>query len=133
MVVFWHGNSQFSGHNGVAQETCRDLGHCQMLLAAFANFAETAYHQGVNLYEEMHDRFVYAAEFHASLMADQEPRLRQSWPSWLCDGKCRGEYCGLVNGTTYEIIHHHFVHRLNLSLPNVTALLPHYYATHQLF
>ena len=45
MVTFWHGNSDFFGHDGIAQETCRDLGHTSMLLSAFANIAETAYHQ----------------------------------------------------------------------------------------
>lgn len=31
---FWHGNKQFSGHDGVAQETCRDLGHTNMMFAS---------------------------------------------------------------------------------------------------
>mmetsp|Transcript_28288 Transcript_28288/g.74211 ORF Transcript_28288/g.74211 Transcript_28288/m.74211 type:complete len:442 (-) Transcript_28288:48-1373(-) len=124
IFTYWHGNTQFTGHDGVAQETCRDLGHTQMMLSAFANFAETAHHQGIDLYGEEKERIIAGAEFHASLMADIPAPLHQSWPSWLCDGKCRGEYCGPVNGSTFEIIHHHFVTRLNLSLPNVTALLP---------
>ena len=124
IVTYWHGNSQFSGHDGIAQETCRDLGHTEMLLAALANFAETAFHQGINLYGENRDRIVAAAEFHASLMSDEPVALRQRWPSWLCNGRCTGEYCAPANGSTFEIVHHHYVRRLNMSLPNVTALLP---------
>lgn len=124
IVNFWHGNSQFIGHDGIAQETCRDLGHTSMLMAALANFAETAFHQNIDLYAENRERFVAGAEFHASLMSDEPLALRQQWPSWLCNGRCRGEHCGPANGSTFEIVHHHFVHRLNMSLPNVTALLP---------
>jgi len=51
MITFWHGNEAFLGHDGIAQETCRDLGHTEMLLSAVANFAETAYHQGIDLYQ----------------------------------------------------------------------------------
>ena len=45
LVTFWHGNTEFEGHDGIAQETCRDLGHTSMLLAAFTNVCETAWHQ----------------------------------------------------------------------------------------
>ena len=125
MVTFWHDNSVFSGHDGVAQETCRDLGHTQMLLAAFANFAETAHHQGIDLFAENKERYMKALEFHATLMTGEPAALRKKgWPSWLCGGRCRGEHCGPANGGTGEIVHHHFVHRLNLTLPNLTALLP---------
>ena len=57
--TFWHGNKEFGkGHDGVVQETCRDLGHTQMLLAAYANFAESAYHQGLDLYAEVKERLM---------------------------------------------------------------------------
>ena len=40
------------------------------------------------------------------------------------EGKCPGEFCkNAVNGSTFEMAHHHFAKRLNFSLPNVTALL----------
>ena len=122
---YWHGNKVFGpGHDGIAQETCRDLGHTEMLLSALANFAETAYHQGIDLFAENKHRFVAGAEFHASLMADEPAPFRQRWPAWLCGGDCTGEHCAPANGSTFEIVHHHFATRLNMSLPNVTALLP---------
>jgi hypothetical protein len=127
---FWHGNKQFTGHDGITQETCRDLGHTNMLFAALVNFAETAFHQGVDLYAEMRDRIIAGAEFHSSMMHDEADAFRRydswpNWPQWLCEGHPQGEYGDQpVNGSTYEMVHHHYVHRLNLSLPNVTALLP---------
>lgn len=57
--------------DGLCQETCRDLGHVQMGLSAMMNAAETAYHQGVALFDEQHDRIVTALEFHASLLCKQ--------------------------------------------------------------
>ena len=46
-------------------------------------------------------------------------------PKWLCGGNCTGIHCETKNnGSTFEVVHHHFVHRLNLSMPNVTAMLP---------
>ena len=122
--LFWHGNKNFVGHDGIAQETCRDLVHTQMLFSALVNFAETAYHQGIDLYAENRDRIVAGAEFHASLLDDEPAPLQQKWPSWLCGGRCRGEHCGPASGETFEMVHHHYAHRLNMSLPNVTALLP---------
>lgn len=95
-----------------------------MLLAAFVNIAETAHHQGIPLYREVADRIVAAAEFHSTLLANAPAGVRQPWPEWLCGGRCTGIHCAPQNGTTFEMVHHHFVHRLNGSLPNVAALLP---------
>ena len=52
IVEFWHGQSNFGGHNGLCQETCRDLGHTQMGIATLGNVAETAHHQGLDLWGE---------------------------------------------------------------------------------
>ena len=124
MVTFWHGNSEFLGHDGIAQETCRDLGHTEMLLSTLANFAETAYHQGIDLYHENMHRIISGAEFHSTLYENAPASIAQKWPPWLCGvGRCTGIHCAPTNGSTFEIIHHHFVHRLNMSLPNTTALL----------
>ena len=53
MVVFWHGQATFAGHDGLCQETCRDLGHTQMGIATLGNVAETAHHQGWDLWGEI--------------------------------------------------------------------------------
>ena len=141
MVVFWHGQSSFTGHDGLCQETCRDLGHTQMGIATLGNVAETAHHQGWDLWGENKDRIVAAAEFHASLMADAPASVHQPAPAWLtCTGasvarndsslqSLGGAYPsggGIIgaNGSTFEVIHHHFHTRLGLPMPNVSALLP---------
>src|SRR5262249_32980514 len=40
LVSYWYGQSMFV--DGLAQETCRDLGHTQLGFAAIVNAAETA-------------------------------------------------------------------------------------------
>jgi|EP01047_Picozoa_sp_COSAG01_P056734 hypothetical protein len=125
IINFWHGNTAFLGHDGVAQETCRDLGHTNMMYSALANFAETSFHQGIDLYAENSHRIISGAEFQASMMADEPHPFFQKRPKWLCGGKCPGEFCkNAINGSTFDILYNHYVHRMNLSLPNVTALLP---------
>lgn len=41
------------------------------------NFAETAYHQGIDLYAENVHRFTSGVEFHASLMSDEPSPYHQ--------------------------------------------------------
>ena len=97
-------------------------------LAATAFFLGRAHAalQGLDLYAEVGERIVTAAEFHATLLADAPPHVQQPWPDWLCGGRCQGWHCAPQNGTTFEVVHHHFAARLNQSarLPNVSALLP---------
>lgn len=122
---YWHGQTIFGpGQDGICQESCRDLGHVSLGFATLVNMAETAHHQGIDLFGENKDRIIAGAEFHATLMADAPAAIRQKWPSWLCGGRCTGEHCGPVNGTTWEMVHHHFTGRLGIPLPNVSALLP---------
>ena len=65
----WHGQTVFNASlDGLCQETCRDLGHTQMGLAAALNGAETAWLQGVDLYAQERTRITTAMEFHARLV-----------------------------------------------------------------
>ena len=50
MVDYWFHQSSYS--KGLGEESCRDLGHMRWGLAALANGAETAYLQGIDLYQE---------------------------------------------------------------------------------
>ena len=43
-----HGQTDYT-HDGVCQESCRDLGHVQLGMATLVNSAETAHHQGIDL------------------------------------------------------------------------------------
>ena len=42
----------------------------QMGIATLGNVAESAFHQGIDLWGEHKERIVAGAEFHASLMSD---------------------------------------------------------------
>eukprot|EP01047_Picozoa_sp_COSAG01_P017990 COSAG01_NODE_965_length_12401_cov_3.496098_3_plen_145_part_00 len=120
-----------------------------MGIATVGNVAETAYHQGIDLWGEHKERIIAAAEFHASLMYDEPAPFWQAAPHFLT---CSGEGStsrhssnssnsstprksasmiyppggGVIasNGSTFELIFHHFHVRLGVAMPNVSALLP---------
>lgn len=124
MYDYWHGQTIFgAAQDGICQESCRDLGHVALGMATLVNSAETAHHQGIDLFGENKARIIAGAEFHSTLFENAPPSIKQPWPKWLCNGNCTGEHCGPVNGSTFEMVRHHFVERLGESLPNVTALL----------
>jgi len=77
IIGYWHDQSTFV--DGVAQETCRDFTHTGYGLDAAAHLAETAHHQGQDLWGEVKDRMRHAYGLHARYQL--EPM-----PSWLCGG-----------------------------------------------
>ncbi|MFD7815314.1 alginate lyase family protein [Streptomyces sp. NPDC059785] len=79
MTTYWFGQRRYE--DGVAQETCRNFKHVGYALAATAHIAETAWHQGVDLYREVEDRLRAAVSFHARYQSG-EPA-----PRWLCGGR----------------------------------------------
>ncbi|HZM79306.1 MAG TPA: alginate lyase family protein [Candidatus Limnocylindrales bacterium] len=110
LVDYWQGQSTFV--DGLAQETCRDFGHTGWGLAAAVHVAETARHQGLNLYAEIQARMTKALEFHANY------DLGAAVPSWLCGGSVND---GL--GPIAEIGYNHYATRLGLSLPKTKQLI----------
>lgn len=62
-AAYWFGQREYP--DGIAQETCRDFRHVGYSLAATAHIAETAFHQGLDLWGEIHERLRAALEFHA--------------------------------------------------------------------
>ncbi|MFF0270689.1 alginate lyase family protein [Kribbella sp. NPDC004536] len=104
IVDYWQGQSTFT--NGLAQETCRDFGHTGWGLTAATHIAETAYHQGVNLYAEAGKRLTDAYNFHTRL-ENGAPT-----PSTLCGGTVKK---GL--GAVTEIVYNHYHNRLGQQLP----------------
>lgn len=75
----WHGQKTFV--DGIAQETCRDIGHMLLGVGAMVYCAEMAWHQGVDLYGEQRKRITAMLEFHGRYF-NGEPV-----PAWLCGGK----------------------------------------------
>ena len=101
---YWHGQHEFVA-DGICQESCRDLGHVQLGYNTLVNTAETAFHQGVDLYAEAQDRLIAGAELHASVLTEEPASRRQPVPSWLCGGRLKGA----ANGSTWWMLRNHFV------------------------
>ena len=77
----WYGQNVFNATvDGIAQETCRDLEHTQMGLAAALNAAETARIQGLDLFAEQAPRLAAGLEFHSRLLRGEAP------PATVCRG-----------------------------------------------
>ncbi|WP_172382983.1 alginate lyase family protein [Streptomyces sp. MNP-20] len=106
---YWFGQKKFA--DGLAQETCRNFKHAGYSLAATAHIAETAWHQGVDLYAEVKDRLRAAFEFHSGY------QLGATAPGWLCGGRLQRDL-----GPDTEVGLNHLRGRLGMDLPNTRKL-----------
>jgi hypothetical protein len=108
---FWYGQTQLQ--DGVAQETCRDLGHVQYGFAAMINGAATARVQGVDLFAEERARLVAGLELHAQLLTGA------AVPSWLCSGKLNA----VTPDPTWEIAYDALATHDAVAMPSTAALI----------
>ncbi|WP_263168425.1 alginate lyase family protein [Streptomyces sp. SCSIO ZS0520] len=108
--TYWFGQRVF--RDGLAQESCRNFQHAGYALAATAHIAETAWHQGVDLYGPYRERLRAAVEFHARYQNGARA------PAWLCGGKVRRTL-----GPDLEVLVNHLENRLQLKLPQADRLL----------
>ncbi len=111
LAAFWYG--QTTMFDGLAQETCRDLGHVQYGLAAMINAAETARIQGVDLFLEEELRLAAGLEFHAQFLNGT------AVPSTLCGGKLSA----VTPDPMWEIAYNALANRLGLTLPQTAAVV----------
>jgi len=110
----WFGQATFDATtNGVAAETCRDLGHTGYAIAATMATAETAHIQGDNLYESEQPRLMGAMEFHAHLLLKKEPA-----PKSVCGGTVH-----YGRGSTFAIGYNEYHNRLGQPLPETREWL----------
>ncbi|MER7408199.1 alginate lyase family protein [Streptomyces sp. NPDC000070] len=109
MTAYWSGQATY--RDGVTQETCRSFRHVGAALAATAHIAETARHQGVDLYAEAEDRLTAALTLHA------RHELGEPTPAWLCGGRVEGSL-----GPHLEVALNHLEGRLGESLPAARKL-----------
>jgi hypothetical protein len=99
--------------DGLTQETCRDNGHhAQFALASALHAAETAWHQGVDVYTEHQQRYVAAME----LLAGQ-------FLSGSMGGLCANDVPSQQRFNTWEVGYHHYHGRMGLDLPNTRRLI----------
>lgn len=109
----WYGQAVFSAAtSGVAQETCRDLGHTTYSVAAASNAAETALLQGVDLWGAEEARLATAFDFNARLMLTGVKS-----PPDLCGGKP----VSVAEYPSFEVALAALGGRRKVSLPNVLA------------
>ncbi|KPI15946.1 Alginate lyase [Actinobacteria bacterium OK074] len=104
LTTYWFGQKRYA--DGVAQETCRNFKHVGYSLAATAHIAETAWHQGVDLYGEVKDRLKAALDLHARYQMGEAP------PAWLCGGKVDRNM-----GPDLEVALNHLEDRLDVHVP----------------
>ncbi|MET9251057.1 FG-GAP-like repeat-containing protein [Nonomuraea sp. NPDC003709] len=97
IIDYWRGQTKFV--DGLTQETCRDFWHTGWGLAAISHVAETASHQGVDLYAKAKHRLRFAMDLHARL------QLGGTVPSWLCGGKVTRDL-GAHFEVGYNALHH---------------------------
>src|SRR5688572_13119031 len=97
--------------DGLAQETCRDFLHTQLGFGAAINAAETAFQQGLDLYEGESRRLRTTMEFHADYLL----------------GKPAGPVCGgsleLRVLNTWQIAFNHYKDRAGQALPLTERLI----------
>ncbi|WP_367135597.1 alginate lyase family protein [Saccharothrix sp. HUAS TT1] len=110
IVSYWHGQTTFV--NGLSQETCRDFTHTGYGLAAAAHIAETARHQGQDLWGEVRERLRHAYGLHAKYQLGVEPM-----PSWLCGGT-REQALGPTTEVAFNALHT----RLGIAMTNTQTL-----------
>ncbi|MFJ4918724.1 alginate lyase family protein [Streptomyces sp. NPDC088725] len=104
LSTYWFGQHTYA--SGLGQETCRNFMHIGYSLASTAHIAETAWHQGVDLYTEEAGRLGAALEFHARYQLGAAP------PQWLCGGKVVR-----TMGPDVEVVLNHLQGRMRRRLP----------------
>ena len=105
IISYWHNQSTFV--DGLAQETCRDFAHTGYGLAAAAHFAETARHQGQDIWGEIRERMRHAWGLHTKYQNGAPV------PSWLCGGSFSREL-----GPTPEVSFNALSTRLGIPMAN---------------
>jgi len=99
--------------DGLTQETCRDNGHhAQFALGSALHAAETAWHQGVDIYTENQARYTAAMELLATQFA-----------TGSMQGMSRTDIPDTERCDTWEIGYHHYHNRAGVALPNTRRLI----------
>ncbi|MGP2441432.1 alginate lyase family protein [Streptomyces sp. JW3] len=104
LVAYWHQQQTYK--DGVTQETCRNFAHVGYSVAATAHIAETAWHQGVDLYGEVKDRLKATLALHA------RQQQADTTPKWLCGGEVEQNL-----GPDLEVALNHLENRLGVAVP----------------
>lgn len=120
---YWR--SPTSWPNGLEGEMGRDFHHTAMGYAATFNGAETAWHQGVDLYGEQQTRLVTSCELFAKFIYDTIVNGTNPPANWPFSAKPTF-YATATQRATWELAYMHYHTRQGVSMPNTLALLTSY-------
>ncbi len=109
---FWYNAPAYL--NGMAQETCRDLGHVQYGFASMTNAAETARIQGVDLYSLEKTRMAAGYEFHAQYINGTKANTT---------AVCGVDLNAVTADAMWEIGFNALSNRLGMALPQTSKLI----------
>ena len=111
--------------NGLEFEQFRDFHHTSMSFAAVANAAETAWHQGVKLWDEEQTRIVTAVELATGFIYDCWVNGNNPPAGWPFAGTATG-YATATQRATWEIVFNHYNGRKKIPMPNCQKVLEQY-------
>jgi Alginate lyase len=127
MASIWKSTSTGTIYiNGLAMETCRDLGHLNLGFNSMMYAAEIAYKHGVDLYSLEQKRITDFMELHAAWMTGSI-----EVPSTICGGVIKVQEADIdgiklnIGGgqTAWDIAYNHFHDRLNVNLPYTEKMI----------
>lgn len=127
MAAIWRDEASSTVYiDGLAMETCRDLGHLNLGFNSMMYAAEIAFKQGVDLYSLEKKRITDFMELHASWMTGTV-----KVPDNICDGIVKVREADLtgikinVGGgqTPWDLAYNHFHDRLKMDLPMTEKML----------
>ncbi len=112
--------------NGLAMESCRDLGHLNLGFNSMMYGAETAWNQNIDVFTGEKKRLAEFMELHASWMTGS-----QAVPNDVCDGTIKAVKAAKTGiappqgggQTTWEIAYNHLHDRLGMDLPFTRQML----------
>lgn len=109
---------------GIWSETGRDSFHCAMGFGSLTNAAETAWHQGVDLYGEQGGRLISTMEKFARIIVTSAvdgdttpPDYSAVWSGTFVPGSSNS------TRATFEAIYNHYVGRMGASMPDTLDML----------
>lgn len=120
---YWR--SPTSWPSGLEGEMGRDFHHTAMGYAATFNAAETAWHQGVDLYTEQQNRLVTSCELFTKYIYDTIIGGVNPPPNWPFSAKPTF-YATATQRAIWELPYMHYHNRKGVSMPNTLATLNGY-------
>jgi hypothetical protein len=102
---------------GQLQETGRDQAHSQLGIGLLSCVAETAWHQGVDLYSADDNRLLKGFEYTAKYNLGQDIPFVPTYDRTGKYNHARPSVRGKPDMAIYEMVYNHYVNRMNVAAP----------------